>query len=335
MSGHEATKRLNTATNAERKAKLLIMILSLKRILPIIAYVLCLQAHADDSLKSLVPFLSQHCFDCHGTEKQKGDIRLDTLGKDLTKHENLEIWQGVLDQLNLGEMPPKKQPQPSREEVKSIVENLSKSLKLAYAKARSTGGQTVLRRLNRQELRNTFRDLLHLNGAEYRPGAAGSRLVDNNGNGSVERTGNDPLRFFPEDEEEDGFFNIGDKLVMSDFYLKLVLGAVEEVLTQATCLEAKPKIETRKFAGHLIKDKGGHIIESVSRTLNPTYDMMATGYERFGRLAPTEIRGGVGNATRYRITIEASAHNKNHPWGELFKLEGKDPFQLCLNIADT
>ena len=168
------------------------MILSLKLVLSLIALTLSLQARADESLKSLVPFLSQHCFGCHGAEKQKGDIRLDTLGKDLTKHENLEIWQGVLDQLNLGEMPPKKQPQPSLAEVKIIVETLSKSLKLAYEKARSTGGQTVLRRLNRQELRNTFRDLLYLNGAEYRPGAAGSRLVDNNGNGSVERTGNDP-----------------------------------------------------------------------------------------------------------------------------------------------
>ncbi|MCS5661671.1 MAG: DUF1592 domain-containing protein, partial [Dehalococcoidia bacterium] len=326
---------MDTAKNAERAAQLLIMIFSLKRILPIIAFTLCLQARADESLKRLVPFLSQHCYDCHGAEKQKGDIRLDTLDKNLTKHENLEIWQGVLDQLNLGEMPPKKQPQPSRAEVNPIVETLSKSLKLAYEKARSTGGQTVLRRLNRQELRNTFRDLLYLNGAEYRPGAAGSRLVDNNGNGSVERTGNDPLRFFPEDEEEDGFFNIGDKLVMSDFYLKLVLDAVEEVLTQATRLEAKPKIETRKFAGHLIKDKGGHIIESVSRTFNPNYDMMATGYERFGRLAPTELRGGVGVATRYRISIEASAHNQTHPWSELFKLEEKDPFQLCLNIANT
>ena len=108
---------------------------------------------------------------------------------------------------------------------------------------------------------------------------------------------------------------------MSDFYLKLVLGAVEEVLTQATRLESKPKIEDRKFSGHLITDKGGHIIESVSRTFNPNYDIMATGYERFGRLAPTVIRGGVGVATRYKITIEASAHNKNHPWDELFKLD--------------
>ena len=311
------------------------MILSLKRILPITLLTLFLDVGADESLKNVEPFLKQHCYNCHGAKKQKGDIRFDTLDRDLTNYENLEIWQGILDQLNLGEMPPKKQPQPSRTEVKPVVESLSRSLKLAYEKAGSTGGKTVLRRLNRQELRNTFRDLLYLNGSEYRPGASGSRLVDNNGNGSIERTGNDPLRFFPEDEEEEGFFNIGDKLVMSDFYLKLVLGAVEEVLNQATRLESKPKIEDRKFSGHLITDKGGHIIESVSRTFNPNYDIMATGYERFGRLAPTEIRGGVGVAARYKITIEASAHNKNHPWDELFKLDKKDPFQLCLNIADT
>jgi hypothetical protein len=304
--------------------------------LPIVAALtFCLQLRAAESLKSLTPFLNQHCFECHGAEKQKGDIRLDTLGRDLSDHGNLEIWQGVLDQLNLGEMPPKKQPRPTLTEVKPVVDTLTRTLAQAYEKARSTGGQTVLRRLNRHELRNTFRDLLYLHGAEYRPGAAGSRLTDNNGNGSVERTGTDPLRFFPEDEAEEGFFNIGDKLVMSDFLLKLVLGAVEEVLGQATRLEAKPKVETRRFAGHLIKDKAGHLIESTSRTVNPGYDMMATGYERNGRLAPTEIRGGVGVAARYRITIEASAHNSKHPWGEIFKLDEKDPFRLCLNIADT
>ena len=157
----------------------------------------------------------------------------------------------MLDQLNLGEMPPKKEPQPTREEAKMAIGLLTKSLALAYEKAQSTGGQTVPRRLNRHEPRNTFRDLLYLKGAEYRPDAAGSRLVDNNGNGSVERTGSDPLRFFPEDEEEEGFYNIGDHLVMSDFLLKLTLGAAEEVLEQATRLEPKPKVETRALRGTL------------------------------------------------------------------------------------
>jgi hypothetical protein len=152
--------------------------------------------YGDESLAKLEPFLKQHCIGCHGAEKQKGEIRFDNLGKDLSKIQNLEIWQGMLDQLNLGEMPPKKEPQPSQAQAKIAIDLLTQRLALAYEEAKSTGGQTVLRRLNRHELRNTFRDLLFLKGAEYRPDAAGSRLVDNNGNGSVERTGNDPLRFF-------------------------------------------------------------------------------------------------------------------------------------------
>ena len=287
-------------------------------------------------LERAQPFLEHHCYDCHGSEKQKGDLRFDTLGNDLTEIETLEIWQGILDQLNLGEMPPRKAPQPKQKEVIPIVNLLSGELTKAYEQARSTGGQTVLRRLNRHELRNTLRDLLYLNGAHYRPDAAGSRLIDNNGNGSVERTGRDPLRFFPEDEAEDGFFNIGDNLVMSDFLLKLTLNAVEETLAEATHLEPRPDVETRRFAGHLIKGRGGHLIETASRELNPDFDLIMTGYEVQGRLSPTDLRGGVGVGARYRITVEASAHNKDqHPWEEMTKLEDKDPFQLCLNIADT
>jgi hypothetical protein len=287
-------------------------------------------------LERAQPFLEHHCYDCHGSEKQKGDLRFDTLGNDLTEIENLEIWQGILDQLNLGEMPPRKAPQPKQKEVIPIVNLLSGELTKAYEQARSTGGQTVLRRLNRHELRNTLRDLLYLNGAHYRPDAAGSRLIDNNGNGSVERTGRDPLRFFPEDEAEDGFFNIGNNLVMSDFLLKLTLNAVEETLAEATHLEPRPDVETRRFAGHLIKGRGGHLIETASRELNPDFDLIMTGYEVQGRLSPTDLRGGVGVGARYRITVEASAHNKDqHPWEEMTKLEDKDPFQLCLNIADT
>jgi hypothetical protein len=307
------------------------------KIVSTLALLLCgLAPVVGKSLTTLKPFLETHCYDCHGAEKQKGDSRFDKLGTDLTKIETIETWQNILDQLNLGEMPPKKAPQPSRDETETIIGILSETLAEAYKKARSTGGKTVLRRLNKHELRNTFRDLLSLEGAQYRPDSAGSRLTDHNGNGSVERTGNDPLRFFPEDESEDGFFNLGDKLVMSDFLLKLTLAAVEETLAQATHLEPKPIVEARRFSGHLIAGRGGNLIEAASRELNPDFDMITTGYENQGRLSPTGLRGGVGIPARYRITVEASAHNvASHPWGDLTQLEAEAPFQLCLNMADT
>ena len=80
------------------------------------------QAKADQALVKLEPFLNEHCISCHGPNKQKGEIRFDTLGKDLSKVQNLEIWQGMLDQLNLGQMPPKKEPQPTRDEAKKAID---------------------------------------------------------------------------------------------------------------------------------------------------------------------------------------------------------------------
>ena len=292
---------------------------------------------ADTKLNQVTPFLKQYCYACHGELKQEGDIRLDNLDNKLNSVTTLEIWQNVLDQLNLGEMPPAEEPQPPPAEAKDTIATLTSALSRAYEIAQSTGRHTVLRRLNRHELRNTFRDLLYLQGADYRPGATGSKLTDNNGNGSVERTGSDPLRFFPEDEEEDGFFNLGNQLVMSDFLLKLTLGAAEETLGQATHLGPRPDTSPLDFSGHLVTGRrnGEHPIETVSREFNPDFDMLAQGYERYGRLAPSDLRQGVGFSAEYQITVEVSAHNPKHPWQDMFTLEDSEPFQLCLNIADT
>ncbi len=293
----------------------------------IVAAMISTVGWADEALLKLRPFVKQHCVECHGPDKQKGDIRLDTLGHDLSQPQVLEIWQGVLDQLNLGEMPPKKQSRPELAQVQELVDVLTQSLAEAYAKIRSTGGQTVLRRLNRYELRNTFRDLLHLNGTDYRPDVSGSRLIDNNGNGSVERTGNDPLRFFPEDEEEDGFFNLGDKLVMSDFLLKLTLGAVEEVLNQATHLEPQPKVEAQHLKGHLNKPRGREL-EVFCRELHPGF----TGVYRNEPLRPDTVSRGLPVSSRYRISVEVSSHNQKHPWAELLPTNQNEPLQLSLSL---
>ncbi|MEM7392046.1 MAG: c-type cytochrome domain-containing protein, partial [Verrucomicrobiota bacterium] len=105
--------------------------------------------HAPAGLETVRPFLQQYCFDCHGPEKQKGDYRFDTLGLDLSRPRTLDVWQNILDQLNLGEMPPaKKTPQPPFAETRTVIDTLTATLKQAYVQHRSTGGQAVIRRLN-------------------------------------------------------------------------------------------------------------------------------------------------------------------------------------------
>ena len=61
---------------------------------------------AESPLETVRPFLKQHCYQCHGAKKQENDKRFDSLGTELSKLETLVAWQGILDQLNLGEMPP-------------------------------------------------------------------------------------------------------------------------------------------------------------------------------------------------------------------------------------
>lgn len=109
------------------------------------------------------PFLIKYCVSCHGPDKQKAKLRLDTLDPDMTHGNDTDMWQEVLDLINVSEMPPQEaKPQPSRSERQVVVDALTASLRQAMEARRSTGGRNVLRRLTAYEYNNTLRDLLHL-----------------------------------------------------------------------------------------------------------------------------------------------------------------------------
>ncbi|MHC4994916.1 MAG: DUF1588 domain-containing protein [Planctomycetota bacterium] len=67
------------------------------------------------------PFMEDHCFKCHGPDKQKGDLRLDEKTEVISGLADAEMWEDVLDQLVFGEMPPSKEPTPPREKVDEVV----------------------------------------------------------------------------------------------------------------------------------------------------------------------------------------------------------------------
>ncbi|MEC9091356.1 MAG: DUF1592 domain-containing protein [Planctomycetota bacterium] len=283
-------------------------------------------ARGEETLRSVKPFLQKYCFDCHGPAKQENEKRFDTLKDDLSEITSLERWQGILDQLNLGEMPPEKSQQPSSAEKSAVISTLTEQLKSAYLKLKSTGGQTVYRRLNRFELRNTVRDLLHLQDPELRVGNT-ARLVDNNGNGRVENTSTDPFRAFPNDEEIDGFDNIGDRLVMSDFFLKLMLDAAEESLDLAMTNTKRPQVEKRVFEKPIQKNPRGDLAR-IARDLYPEYD---TFFQK-ELVVPDALRGGVGISAKYRITVKVSALNQKHPWNKIIIGNQEEPFRLLLRL---
>lgn len=106
------------------------------------------------------PLLERHCTRCHGAEKQKGNLNLDRLSPDLVNGHDADHWQEVLDRLNLGEMPPEDEPQPTREEKLALIDWLTGQMQLAIQQRRSNGGRTVVRRMTRYEYDYTMRDLL-------------------------------------------------------------------------------------------------------------------------------------------------------------------------------
>ena len=144
----------------------------------------------------ILPLLETHCVECHGADKQKGDIRLDTLSTDfLNDRRAAEIWHDASDQIKLGEMPPEDEKPLTSKERKLITEWVDLNLKNALQKIKGEGTEAVIRRLNRTEYQYTMEDLLGLK-MDYTIGLS-----------------NDPL-------SPDGFLNNGKVLGMSSLQIE-------------------------------------------------------------------------------------------------------------------
>ncbi len=118
---------------------------------------------SEDPFKELVqPFLRQHCFSCHNQEKAKAGLRLDLLKENFLDGKNGEIWKEVSDRINLGEMPPKKEPRPDSEHSFKVIEWIAEELNRLEKEANLAGGRIPMRRLNKREYANTIRDLLYI-----------------------------------------------------------------------------------------------------------------------------------------------------------------------------
>jgi hypothetical protein len=167
----------------------------------------------------ILPLLKTNCVKCHGADKQKGDIRLDTLSTDfLNDRRAAEIWHDASDQIKLGEMPPEDEKPLTSTERQLITEWIDSSLKNALQKMKGEQIEAVIRRLNRTEYQYTMEDLLGLK-MDYIKGLA-----------------RDPL-------SSDGFLNNGKVLGMSslqiEHYLKTARKAFGLILNDEEQPESK------------------------------------------------------------------------------------------------
>jgi hypothetical protein len=170
------------------------------------------RAATPDFGREVQPLVQQYCLRCHSTEKQKGDIDLEqfTSTADFLRHP--KPWEQVVEQLSLGEMPPKDKPQPTDEERQRLLRGVNALLDVAARKHAGDPGPVVLRRLNNAEYTYTIRDLT-----------------------GVESL--DPAKEFPGDSASgEGFMNVGNSLVMSPALLTKYFDAAKEVAAHAVLL---------------------------------------------------------------------------------------------------
>ena len=158
------------------------------------------------------PAVKQYCLGCHSTEKHKGDLDLErfTSLHEVLKHP--KVWQGVVEQLGLGEMPPKEKPQPTAEDRQRLLDGVNAMLDAAALMRAGDPGPVVLRRLNNAEYTYTVRDL------------TGVPTLD-------------PAKEFPADSAAgEGFMNTGNSLVMSPALLTKYLDAGKDIASHAVLL---------------------------------------------------------------------------------------------------
>jgi len=165
----------------------------------------------------LTAFVSQKCLDCHDDSAKKGGLSLENLAPVISEN-NAAAWLRCLEQIERGFMPPAGKPQPTPEEREAAVRELEARLVQHHSQKPRENHQAILRRLNRDEYRNTIRDLLHL------------------------ELGTDPTASFPGDQRSHGFASNGQTLVTSRFLLRQYVEAAEDIVERAVQFGPQPEV---------------------------------------------------------------------------------------------
>lgn len=230
-------------------------------------------------------FLEKHCISCHGPEKEKGDLRIDQLSRDFKLGADTHHWAEMIEQVNSGEMPPKKEKKPTQEEIAAFVTSLDSSIKEGRAARMAARPAVAHYRLSRKEYQNTVYDLL---GVRYDPAKPGE---------------------LNEDTLWHGFERIGSELSLSPSHVDRYYRAAELVLDRAFPAEASGETrKVRKTAAEIRYGGGKEQQEALDRfgikrplryLLFPGTTQNALSPNWFGKTGPE-------HSGLYKVRIQAS-----------------------------
>jgi len=186
------------------------------------------------------PFLAEHCYACHGNEKQKKELNLESFTTHASLIEHRERWESMIERLRGREMPPDDEPQPDEKRRQAVAEWIERELIRIDRTTPPDPGRVTARRLNRAEYNNTIRDLL---GVDVRP-------ADD----------------FPQDDSGYGFDNIGDVLSLSPALMEKYISSAERVARVA--LFGPPSVQPTLIR---LRSDGRRVRET--RTFPGAYDV--------------------------------------------------------------
>lgn len=157
------------------------------------------------------PLLAKYCADCHSGDEAEGGMSFDKFKTARQVLVGRETWLGVLAKLRVTAMPPKDAEQPTDADRKFLLDWIDSTVNDIDCVHDAEPGHVTMRRLNRQEYRNTIRDLV---GIDYTP-----------------------TEELPADDIGYGFDNIGDVLSLPPILMEKYLDAAGEILDQAIVTE--------------------------------------------------------------------------------------------------
>lgn len=254
----------------------------------------------------VAPFVAKHCVRCHNEETHEAERRFDSMNKSVRSTEDLVDLQDILDQLNLGTMPPKDQSQPSNEVRAQVIDHLTNTIE-AYRQSAQHNPALRLRRLSSREYRNSVADLFRLNMTMF-----------------------DPTHAFPKEQTVDHLDNTSH-LVTSGFLLQRYLDAADSIVRRILDQKAKPTEENWRFTDNFRQQ--------------PEIDQVHKHTTKFKHLTLYDVRGadkhegaygpihafatGVPHDGVYEIRFSASAFNRLHPYDDSFlRRDRSEPLRL-------
>jgi mono/diheme cytochrome c family protein len=263
---------------------------------------------SSDFGRKVTAFVKEHCIDCHGPDVHKANLRLDTLGTDLTDDASFAKWAKVHDKVAEGKMPPKKSEQPPRAETDDFTKALRRKLHDASLDRQQTKGRVLLRRLNSTEYETTIRELV---GTKVRV-----------------------KEMLPDENAVAGFDNVASGLDFSATHMLLYQEAAEKAVLSA--VPANPPYPTKaRLTGKEMSERGSNFRQTLNRSCKLDGDSL-TVYSKLPRYGLVQT-GAVAGAGTYRVRMSVAgvgADKKPVPLGLLILESGGRDEPVVFDVKD-